>query len=255
MCRLKTTSTVAGAPWMIAATHRHFSGACPRSTRPDHPAFECGPRPQRRYPCSLRRLQLLQWQQHAPQQLAVPAPKRASRCWGFSTLRIAPKARRAGSDAAGLDVLQLTPSVPTERVCHGVAERKTTVAARVCRTGSSSRTTPACQWSFFSRNIAYVTPKIIYLHYLWKYFQDQSIPKIVNLILKKTSLLHASDSVLKQSMFVGYFDRNIVYDENKPFSGRPHWCLTSHTALKARQAGSGAEGLDQCFVWPKCRQG
>ena len=32
------------------------------------------------------------------------------------------------------------------------------------------------QWFLFSRSISYVTPKIIYFHYLVKYFLDQSIP-------------------------------------------------------------------------------
>ena len=41
----------------------------------------------------------------------------------------------------------------------------------------------------FSRNTAQVTPKIIYFYYQKIYLHDQSIQKINNLILKKTSLL------------------------------------------------------------------
>ena len=45
------------------------------------------------------------------------------------------------------------------------------------------------QWCRFSRNIAEVTPKIIYFYYQKIYIQDKSIQKINYLILKKTSLL------------------------------------------------------------------
>ena len=41
---------------------------------------------------------------------------------------------------------------------------------------------------FFSRNIGWVAPKIIYFQYLKKYFLDQSIQKIVYLILKIEAL-------------------------------------------------------------------
>ena len=44
------------------------------------------------------------------------------------------------------------------------------------------------QWLFFGRNIGQLTPKIIYFHYLRKCFLDQSIQKIVYLILKKEAL-------------------------------------------------------------------
>ena len=40
----------------------------------------------------------------------------------------------------------------------------------------------------FSRNTAKVTPKIIYFYYPKMYLQDRSIQKIINLLLKKTSL-------------------------------------------------------------------
>ena len=46
----------------------------------------------------------------------------------------------------------------------------------------------SAQWLLFSRNIGYLTLKIIYLHYLKKSFLDQSIQKIVYLILKKEAL-------------------------------------------------------------------
>ena len=44
------------------------------------------------------------------------------------------------------------------------------------------------QCFLFSRNIGSVTPNIIYFKYLTKTFLDQSIPKIVYLILKKEAL-------------------------------------------------------------------
>ena len=45
------------------------------------------------------------------------------------------------------------------------------------------------QCFFFSRNIGKVTPKIIYIHYLSKYFPDQSVQKTFYLILKKEALV------------------------------------------------------------------
>ena len=44
------------------------------------------------------------------------------------------------------------------------------------------------QCFFFSRNIGQLTPKIIYFHYVIKYFLDQSIQKIFNLTLKTEAL-------------------------------------------------------------------
>ena len=52
----------------------------------------------------------------------------------------------------------------------------------------SGRRTPARrQCFFFSRNIGQVTPKIIYFHYLIKYFPDQSIPKNILFNFEKRS--------------------------------------------------------------------
>ena len=47
---------------------------------------------------------------------------------------------------------------------------------------------------FFSRNIGKVTPKIMYFHYLEKYFLDQSIQKLFNLILKTEALVRSCSS-------------------------------------------------------------
>ena len=44
------------------------------------------------------------------------------------------------------------------------------------------------QYFFFSRNIGYVTPKIMYFYYLKKYLLDQSVQKIIYLILKTEAL-------------------------------------------------------------------
>ena len=45
------------------------------------------------------------------------------------------------------------------------------------------------QWLFFGRNIGQLTPKIIYFHYLRKFFLDQSIQQIFYLILKTEALM------------------------------------------------------------------
>ena len=50
------------------------------------------------------------------------------------------------------------------------------------------------QCFFFSRNVGQVTPKIIYFHYLIKYFPDQSIQKTFYLILRKEALIAAKFS-------------------------------------------------------------
>ena len=50
------------------------------------------------------------------------------------------------------------------------------------------------------RNIAYVNPKIIYFHYRKICFRDQSIQKINNLILKKTSLSVSHASCFRNSV-------------------------------------------------------
>ena len=50
------------------------------------------------------------------------------------------------------------------------------------------------QCFFFSRDIAKVTPKIIYFYYLIKYFPDQSIQKTFYLILKKEALRKTAKS-------------------------------------------------------------
>ena len=44
------------------------------------------------------------------------------------------------------------------------------------------------QCFFFSRNIGELTPKNFYFHYLKKSFLDESIQKILDLILKKEAL-------------------------------------------------------------------
>ena len=65
-----------------------------------------------------------------------------------------------------------------------------------------TQTRPAHQCFFSSRNIGQVTPKIIYFHYLIKYFLDQSIQKIFYLILKKETLLHTSTVVGGSASFL-----------------------------------------------------
>ena len=60
--------------------------------------------------------------------------------------------------------------------------RSNLVSAFLLRQNFSAAFIPV---KIFSRNIAYVTPEIIYFYYLKKYFLDQSIQKINYLILKK----------------------------------------------------------------------
>ena len=54
------------------------------------------------------------------------------------------------------------------------------------------------QCFFFSRNIGKVTPKMIYLDYLKKYFPDQSIQKTFYLILKTAALVWKVERIFKK---------------------------------------------------------
>ena len=63
--------------------------------------------------------------------------------------------------------------------------------ANVCWSKDCKQGIHAQQCFFFSRNIGQLTPKIIYFHYLKKYFLDLSIQKTFYLILKTEALTHS----------------------------------------------------------------
>ena len=64
---------------------------------------------------------------------------------------------------------------------------------------------------FFSRNIGYVTLKIIYFHYLKKYLLDLSIQKKSNLILKTEALLISDLFVRLNLLFSDAFYLQVLF--------------------------------------------
>ena len=72
----------------------------------------------------------------------------------------------------------------------------------------------------FSRNIGKVTPKIIYFHFLIKYFLDQSIQKIIYLILKKEALMDTLGKMRSNTSAINVrcYKHSNTYETSQPCS-------------------------------------
>ena len=66
-----------------------------------------------------------------------------------------------------------------------------------------------CQYFFLRRNIGEVTPKVVFFHYLTKYFPDQSIQNTFHLILKTEALVVVSNSIDSVESYRTFLTREI----------------------------------------------
>ena len=105
------------------------------------------------------------------------------------------------------------------------------------------------QWFFFRQNIGHVTPKNVDFHYLKKYFLDQSIWQIFNLILKTAAL----DTVFS-SFRCTMFDAECMCRLYLRCSSNSSQRLSTTTLFPNMCAITTPNALLAVFLFPKLKQ-